>query len=169
MLAAEKNPVSGFVSISGVGKNAADLLKEQIGANPNNPQTIKDEANNIIDRLRSGEQVEHVSSFLALLFRPSVQPYLISWFRFDPSEEIRKLRIPVLVVQGDQDIQVSVEDAQRLLAASQNGQLLMIPDMTHTLKTVTTNKDLMKSYIDPSLPISKEMLDGIIAFIVRNY
>ena len=51
---------------------------------------------------------------LMTLFRPSVQPYLISWYRYNPQEVIAKLRQPVLILQGDKDVQVSEEDAKLL-------------------------------------------------------
>jgi hypothetical protein len=47
-----------------------------------------------------GKTVDTVNPAFAALFRPSVQPYLISWFKYDPQKEIKKLSVPVLIVQG---------------------------------------------------------------------
>ena len=43
-----------------------------------------------------GFPVKKVDPDLAVLFRPSVHNYLISWFRINPGEEIAKLKMPDL-------------------------------------------------------------------------
>ncbi|MBK8684665.1 MAG: hypothetical protein IPN26_06555 [Bacteroidetes bacterium] len=64
-----------------------------------------------LDSLTQGMTVECPSPQLMTLFRPSVQPYLMSWFKYDPSKEIKKLSGPVLIINGDWDLQVKVEQA----------------------------------------------------------
>jgi uncharacterized protein len=88
----------------------------------------------------------------------SVQPYLISWFKYTPTEEVRRLKIPCLLVQGETDIQVSVSDAEALRSARSECQLEVIPGMNHVMKMVPADKDKqVASYGDPSLPISAEL------------
>ena len=50
-------------------------------------------------------------AYLQALFRPSVQPYLISWYKYNPQTVIASLKMPVLILQGKNDIQVKEEDA----------------------------------------------------------
>ena len=101
------------------------------------------------------------------LFRPSVQPYLISWFKYNPQTEIKKLKIPILILQGDNDIQVSVEDAQLLSKAQPKATLTIIPKMNHVLKIFEGDKSQnIKSYGDASLPISDEMVRAIVGFVL---
>ena len=71
-----------------------------------------------------------------MLFRPSAQPYLISWLRYDPTKEIVKLRSPVLIVQGTTDIQASLQDPKALAEANPKAGLLIIDGMNHILKMV---------------------------------
>ena len=110
-VAAREVGARAFVSLAGVGRPAPDVLLGQLRASL--PPDLMQRAEEIIRDLRAGTTVETVPAELQVLFRPSVQPYLISWFRYDPATEIKKLEMPVLIAQGTTDIQVSVEDAKR--------------------------------------------------------
>ncbi|RKW05113.1 MAG: alpha/beta hydrolase, partial [Capnocytophaga sp.] len=135
LLVAQKVVVSKFVSISGAGNSSATLIEEQIGKNA--PQ-LKEESQKIISQLRKGELVDNISPYLAPVFRKSVQPYLISWFKYEPAKEIAKLQIPILIVQGTNDLQVEDKEAQLLKEAQPKAQLLLIEGMNHVLKKVKT-------------------------------
>ncbi len=91
---------------------------------------------------------------------------MISWFKYDPSVEIKKLTIPVMIIQGTNDIQVSVDEAQRLATAYPSGKLLVIKDMNHVLKIVPGDREAnIKSYDDPKMQVSSEMISEIVKFI----
>ena len=161
MVAAHKN-ADAFVSIAGAGRPADKILKEQLDKQP---QAVKDLSFPIIDSLVAGKTVRTVNPMLFSLFRPSVQPYLISWFKYDPAVEIRKLSIPVLVIQGTNDIQVSMEDAQ-LLAKAGKAPLVAIDHMNHIFRIVEGDRNAnIATYNDPSLPIAGELSDSIVRFI----
>ena len=162
LLVAQKVVVSKFVSISGAGNSSATLIEEQIGKNA--PQ-LKEESQKIINQLRKGELVENISPYLAPVFRKSVQPYLISWFKYEPAKEIAKLQIPILIVQGTNDLQVEDKEAQLLKEAQPKAQLLLIEGMNHVLKKVKTLEENQLSYLNPDLPISGELVEGIASFI----
>lgn len=112
MIVAQRNPNAGlYISLEGAGKNAADLIDDQVrttGAS----QAIVDEVIADNEQLKAGKILASPDPQLNSLFRPSVQPYLISWFRYDPATELAKLKIPVLIVQGTTDIQTSVAGAK---------------------------------------------------------
>ena len=162
LLVAQKVVVSKFVSISGAGNSSATLIEEQIGKNA--PQ-LKEESQKIISQLRKGELVDNISPYLAPIFRKSVQPYLISWFKYEPAKEITKLQIPILIVQGTNDLQVEDKEAQLLKEAQPKAQLLLIEGMNHVLKKVKTLEENQQSYLNPDLPISGELVEGIASFI----
>ena len=162
LLVAQKVVVSKFVSISGAGNSSATLIEEQIGKSA--PQ-LKKESQKIISQLRKGELVENISPYLAPVFRKSVQPYLISWFKYEPTKEIAKLQIPILIVQGTNDLQVEDKEAQLLKEAQPKAQLLLIEGMNHVLKKVKTLEENQQSYLNPDLPISGELVEGIASFI----
>jgi uncharacterized protein len=104
---------------------------------------------------------------LVALFRPGVQPYLLSWLPIDPAAELAKLDLPVLVVQGTADIQIGVKDAERLAAANPKGKLSIIDGMNHVLKEVREASQQTASYSDPSLPLHPGLI-GPIVELVRN-
>lgn len=162
LLVAQKVVVSKFVSISGAGNSSATLIEEQIGKNA--PQ-LKEESQKIISQLRKGELVENISPYLAPVFRKSVQPYLISWFKYEPAKEIAKLQIPILIVQGTNDLQVEDKEVQLLKEAQPKAQLLLIEGMNHVLKKVKTLEENQQSYLNPDLPIPGELVEGIASFI----
>lgn len=162
LLVAQKVVVSKFVSISGAGNSSATLIEEQIGKNA--PQ-LKEESQKIISQLRKGELVDNISPYLAPVFRKSVQPYLISWFKYEPTKEIAKLQIPILIVQGTNYLQVEDKEAQLLKEAQPKAQLLLIEGMNHVLKKVKTLEENQLSYLNPDLPISGELVEGIASFI----
>ncbi len=154
---------NGFVSIAGAGRSADKTIKEQL---ENLPDEVKDMSFPIIDSLVLGKTVENVDPKLYSLFRPSVQPYMISWFHYDPQSEIKKLVIPVLIVQGTNDIQVSEADADLLVKANEHAKLLIIKNMNHIFKIVSEDRDEnIASYNNPSLPISNELIKSLVVFI----
>jgi fermentation-respiration switch protein FrsA (DUF1100 family) len=107
-----------------------------------------------------------VPPFLNALFRPSVRPYLRSWFAYSPTEEIAKLSVPVLIVQGSTDVQVKVEDANRLAAAKAGSKLVVVEGMNHVLKIAQGNvMEQMPSYSNPALPVVPRVIDEIAGFV----
>jgi pimeloyl-ACP methyl ester carboxylesterase len=164
MLAAQRAPVDGYVSIAGAGRAIDLILREQLGKQL--PAPLLEEANRTLDTLLAGHTVAAPPSALMQLFRPSVQPYLISWLKIDPQVEIARLAIPVLVVQGTLDGQVPVSDAQLLAKAQPKAKLLMIDGMNHVFKRAPPDAESQRqSYSDPTLPDAPELIDGIATFV----
>jgi len=103
------------------------------------------------------------------LFRPSIQPYMISWLKYDPAVELKKLKIPVLIIQGTTDIQVSVVDAKLLSAAKPDAKLLLIDKMNHILRTVDGDRDAnLATYNNASLPLADGFVKEIADFILKT-
>ena len=162
ILAAQKTPVSKLISLSGAGSNSATLIEEQIKKNA--PQ-LKEEAQRILNLLKKGEQVDNISPYLAPVFRKSVQPYLISWFKYNPTKEIAKMKIPVFIIQGTNDLQVEKKEAQLLKEAQPKAQLLFVEGMNHILKEVKTIEENQQSYLKPDIPTSPKLIEAIAQFI----
>ena len=163
ILCAKEEKVDGIISIAGVGKNAGDLFINQIEMQLAKP--IVNEAKKIIKTLKKGKQVKEVPTMLQSLFRDSAQPYLISWFKYEPRKEIASLKIPVLVLHGDIDHQVAIENAKLLASAKKNTKLSIIKNMTHMIKEVENEKDELKTYFDNSYSIPKALIDEIVEFV----
>ena len=164
MLAAVK--ADKFVSVAGIGQSAATLLKEQLSAQT---KELKDLSFPIIDSLVMGKKVENVNPMVMSIFRPSVQPYLISWFKYNPLTEIKKLKVPVLIIQGSTDIQVGVEDAKLLSLAYPQSKLLIIDKMNHILRTVEGDRQAnLETYNNAALPLADGFVKGITEFILQK-
>jgi len=162
MVAANGN-ADAYISIAGAGRPIDKVLLEQIGKQA---PFLKEEVEKNLATLKSGNTFELKNQMLASLFRASVQPYMISWIKYHPQNEIKKLQIPSLLINGDKDIQVSVQDAQLLQQAKPDAQLQIIPKMNHIFKIIQGDDAENKaSYTNPELPISTELTSIITTFI----
>ena len=167
MVASRKSSaVKAYISIAGCGRAAYEVIEEQLKSQP---EQIQREAAAINSELREGRTVEDVPGYLASLYRKSVQPYMISWFRYNPAKEIARLDIPVLIIQGDKDIQVGVEEAERLLVARMFSSYHIIKGMNHVLKHCESTDMLtqLAVYQDPTLPIKDELIEHIVRFLAE--
>ena len=164
MLATQRGKADGLVSIAGIGRPAQRLIHDQLA--PQLPADLMAQADRVLDTLAAGREAADAPRELAALFRPSAQPYMISWFRYDPAAEIARLTVPVLVAHGATDAQVAPAEAERLAAAQPRARLLIVPGMNHVLKTVPADVAAQRrSYGDPTLPVAPALLDGVAAFV----
>ena len=73
---------------------------------------------------------------------------------------------PVLILQGDNDLQVSVQDARLLAAARPGARLVIVPGMNHVLKDAPTDRaGNIATYADPNRPLAPELAAAIVAFV----
>lgn len=166
-----------MVSIAGPGKKADEILREQLNASLDPAKGVSPEAseqmrqarnivNLYLDTLARGDTLHNPLPSMSMIFRPSVQPYLISWFKYDPQELISKLTIPVLILQGNTDLQVKEADAMLLSKANPKAKLVIIDKMNHVLKHAETDQRANHAtYLDPALPVVPELVNAITAFI----
>lgn len=162
MLASEQ--ADKFISLAGPGQSADKTLREQLSKQP---QQVQDMCFPILDSLVMGKTVADVNPMLNAIFRPSVQPYLISWFKYDPQVEIQKLKIPMLILQGLKDLQVTVEDANRLSDANQKAKLVFFDKMNHVLASIDGDTEAnVAAYNNPALPLAVGLVDVIADFIL---
>lgn len=165
MVAALKGGAGKFISVAGGGRPIDAILKEQLKVN----NDLYNLAVPVIDSLKSGHLVKNIDRKLMLYFRPGVQPYMISWMKYDPRVEIKKLKIPVLIVQGTQDLQVSPEDARLLNTSARSSQLALITNMNHVLKLVEGDRAANEAtYHNPTLRIAPALADTIQDFIKKK-
>ena len=165
IVAAEMD-IDGFISVAGAAKKASDILREQLVAQP---EPFKTQMFEILEELEQGNTVSNVNELFYSLFRPSVQPYLISWFQYDPKEEISKISESVLIVHGITDIQVKFTDAQSLAESQPNAELVIIQEMNHVLKEVGPNEaENLATYSDPDLPLKEEFKTALISFLQKQ-
>jgi pimeloyl-ACP methyl ester carboxylesterase len=169
-LAAGQQPdgLCGVILVSGAGRKLSDVIREQLRSNPANAPVLAT-AMAALDALDRGEHVDVTGMNPALLslFRPQGQDYLIDRFRHDPAKLAASLALPLLIVQGERDIQVSVADAKALAAAQPKAKLVLLPAMNHVLKDVASDDRAanLATYADPSLPVDPALVDAIAEFV----
>ena len=165
MLASEKKKAKGYISVAGAGRPIDEILQEQMQKQPL-PDSVKKQIPVIFTQLKKGQEVNNVPPQLNALFRKSIQPYLISWLKYSPQKEIKKLNCPILILQGSCDLQVQETDAKNLHEANKKSTLDIISNMSHTLKNAGEHcVDENKTYTDGSMPLDQTLVKDIVSFI----
>ena len=174
MLAVQKAKADGFVSIAGVAERASGVLRDQLRPQLASTPALWDATDGVLKSLEEGKTVDPLPQPIqsvppiAQLFRQSVQPYMISWIRYVPSQIVADLTMPVLIIQGGHDIQVSVDEAKALKAAKPDAQLLLVDGMNHVMKNAPAERMAnIATYSSPDLPIVADVPKAIAAFARR--
>lgn len=163
-LAAPTVDAAAVISVSGSARPIDQVLRQQLSYRLPPPLVLR--SNQLLDSLKAGHVDDDVPPQLQVIFRPSVQPYLITLFRQDPAAAFARLKMPALIIQGGNDIQVGVGDAQMLKAAKPDAELALIEGMNHVMRIVPNDiKRQMASYKDPQLPLAAELGAHILSFI----
>lgn len=163
-MVAGQTRIDGFISLAGAGRTIDKVLIEQVTSQ--SPQFKKD-MEKTFKVIGQGNIDEDFNPLLISVFRKSLQPFWSSWMKYNPQEEIKKLKIPVLIVNGAKDIQIPISDAKLLHNNHPNSELLIIEDMNHVFKMVKSDdrSENINTYTKSNLPISKKLTDGITKFI----
>lgn len=166
--AKEQADVCGLVLVATAGRPMGAVLRDQLKANPANGP-ILGQALPAIDMLERGRRVDTASLHPALhgLFNPAMQGFLISSFAYDPGRVLAGYAKPVLVLQGQRDIQMGEADARLLKQANPQAHLVLLPHVNHVLKSVITDdvRANMATYADPGLPLAAGVVDAIADFL----
>lgn len=162
--------ICGVIAVAAVGRKIGTVLRGQLAANPANEPYLE-AANAAIASLETGRKVDTASlpPPLRTLFAEDVQSFLIDLFAENPARLAGSLKPPLLILQGDQDIQVTVEDARALAAAQPRAKLVLLPGVNHVLKVPQGNDRAanLRAYADPSLPIAPSAVQAIAGFVKR--
>lgn len=160
MLAAQKTKVKGYISVAGPAQNALETIKGQLYQSL--PQEMANSTYQKLDSIKQGYSITKFNPMLTALLRPSVQPYLKSYFTYTPTEEIKKLQVPIMIIQGGRDIQVLQEEGNALYEAVPNATYKVYPKMNHVLKQVgETKEENIASYGDEDFPLASQLPQDI--------
>lgn len=167
-LAALQVKTCGVIELAAVSRPAGDLIADQLKAAKDDGKMtdgLYDQAMHILGELRAGRTVSDVPLALASLFRPSLQPYLMSWLNQDPVAAEKGL-LPLMVLQGDNDLQVPPEDGRRLANVSRAIRLVVLPGVNHVLKVAPTEREAnLATYKNPELALAPDVVPQIVNFI----
>ncbi|NVK51694.1 MAG: alpha/beta hydrolase [Flavobacteriaceae bacterium] len=160
MLASEN--ANKYISLAGLSNSFDKTLVKQV---TNQNAMLGKVADEHFKELFKTGTIKQVNPFLVSIFRKQNYPFLINWAKYNPSKEIQKLNIPILIVNGDKDIQVKIEDAKAMHKAKPSSRLAIIENMNHVLKHIEKDADNMNSYYTADFPISTKLITTILNFI----
>ena len=165
MLAYNKD-IDGFVSLAGSGKNIGDVLIEQVNKTaPFYTEATKD----VVEKLKDGKKTKDYPKELGSMFNEDIQEFMISWMKYNPTEEIQKIQAPILILNGTKDLQIPVTEAERLKAANENAEIKIIENVNHMLFEIEgSDLENSKSYNESFRKISTELITSIVTFIESN-
>ena len=161
---AAKEKVDGFISIAGNAESIDQVIVEQIAKQA--PGLDKSAAA-AFKQLKENGRATNYDPALESIFRYNLQGFMRSWLKYDPSDEISKLEIPILIIHGDKDIQVELSQAEKLKESAPNAEYLIVENMNHILKKIEGNSRLEnhKSYNEAWRKIMPEVLNAIAGFV----
>jgi len=162
--------ICGLILVAGAGRKIGDILREQLKANPANAPILP-QALAAISELEAGRRVDVSSMHPALmaLFRPSVQGFLIDQMSYDPAALLARYAAPVLVLQGTTDLQVSMQDAQRLAGARPGVTMVTLEGVNHILKIAPADPAAnFATYGNSALPIAPSLVEAILSFLAQH-
>ena len=157
---------NAFISLAGAGRSIDEIITEQV---VKQSPMFKDDIAKTFGILHTGKIDENFNPLLTSIFRKSLQPFWMSWMKYNPQEEIKKLNIPILIINGTKDIQVPVSDAKLLHKANAKSELHLIENMNHVFKEVTVDGRIenIATYSKTDLPTMIELIDVITKFVNR--
>ncbi len=161
-LLAENNAVDRYISLAGAGRTIDKIIVEQLNASN---KEIGEMAKGYFKTLQNKDTIDTVDPLLLGLFNPYMQKFIKYWASIDPTDQIKKVKVPTLILHGDADTQVPVTDAEALHRAKPGSKLVIIPKMNHVLKTVNDETENLASYTNEKYPLSSILVDTIANFI----
>lgn len=164
-MVAAQDRADGFVSIAGAGQEIDDVIVEQLAQQS---PGLKENARLSFDDLRANGKTTNYSEGLSSIFRPQLQQFILSWMQYNPQTEIAELDMPVLIINGDKDLQVQILEAELLKEAKPEAEYKIIKNMNHVLKEIKGDMtDNYESYNRYDLPVIPELTNTISAFIKK--
>lgn len=167
LLAAIQAPddICGLILMAVPGRPVGQLLVEQLQANPATT-AFAPQVREIVRDLETGKRRadETIPEPLRPIFPQGVQSFMIDLFGHDPSALARQWKGPVLILQGDHDMQVKPADAALLGQAMPQARRQMLPGATHMLKADVPGQPFA-TYTDPALPLDAAVVPAFSTFL----
>jgi pimeloyl-ACP methyl ester carboxylesterase len=162
-LAVNDSPVKGFISAEWNAEKADKVLTDQLKSKPLFQQ---DEFKAFMDSLKKGKTTPNIDPALYYIARPSMQNFIMSLCRYEPIKGIKRIKVPILIIQGTTDKVVATESGQKFKKAKSDAILLEVKNMNHILKEAPADEEQnIATYSKPELPLKPELIPAIVEFI----
>ncbi len=93
-------------------------------------------------------------------------PWFDAFLTLNPQEHIRKVKCPVLAINGEKDTQVEPDNLSVIQKLAPQAQISLMPGLNHLMQHAVTGE--VNEYSEIRETISPEVLDIIVQFIARN-
>ena len=165
-LLATEAGVDSFISLAGAGNPIDQIILEQI---TKTAPFFTEDTKRVLEILKSGKTTTEFPPALASIFSLDIQPFMSNWMQYNPQKRIESLEIPVLIINGTRDLQVSTTEAQLLKDHKTDAEIVIIENMNHLLFEINGD-DLVntKSYNELSYPIMPEVITAMVNFIQKR-
>jgi pimeloyl-ACP methyl ester carboxylesterase len=162
-LLAAKDKADGFISLAGAGQSIDNVIIEQV---TKTAPMFTEDTKRVFAILKKGKTTTDYPQALGSIFNKDVQPFISNWMSYDPKEEIKKLEMPILIINGTKDLQVSEGEAKLLHDAVPKSTLTIIEKMNHILVPIDGDSlENSKSYNEAFRKLSPELLEAIVSFV----
>jgi pimeloyl-ACP methyl ester carboxylesterase len=163
MLAAARSKTDGYISIAGPASSIDAVIKTQMAGQP---EKIRVQVDSLFTLLQQDKKIDSVPPYLLSLFRPGIQPFMKSWMKYTPCEEIKKLKVPVLIIQGTTDLQVNEEEGKALARCRLGAAFELITGMNHVLKNSSADRgENLATYRNLLMPVNEVLVKAVAAFV----
>ena len=164
ILAAQKIDVAGLILLASTSRPLSAVLRDQLQTAL--PGPLRDNALAILDKLTSGERAANVRPELNALFRPSVQPFLLSLIKLDPAAELARVKTPALLLHAERDLQIGRADFEALRQARPDARRVALPEANHTLKSSPADRaGNVALYTNRAAPLDAGVMPPLIDFV----
>ena len=167
-IAAEQTPsVSGYISLAGTGRRIDAVLRQQLKEQLVMLPNLYEAADTVLTYLREERVAADYPPMLQSLFAPQIQPFLISWIKYDPIEVLQSVNAPKLFVFGSTDLQVKpADEVEALEAAFPEATVTVLEGMNHVFKAAPEERMAnIAAYTDPDLPLVEGLVEGVVEFV----
>ncbi len=166
LLAVQKTKIDALISLCGTAQSMDTIIYEQLGKQaPFLVPQLKD----VYSKWKKGEKVDSFPPTLRSLANPAIEKFMVSVMKYSPQVEITKLKLPILLISGKNDIQVPPKEAELLSKANPKAKLVYFNNMTHVLKDGEANRiSAQKVYQQTELPLTEGVIETIVKWIVEN-
>jgi len=157
--------ISSYISLAGAAQSIDKIIISQVSRQDS---LLGLKAKKHFEELMASDTIKKVDPMLLSIFAPQNQLFLKDWATIEPQNEIKKLSIPILIINGDKDLQVPISEAEILHRANPKSKLIIVENLNHVLKDIQKKDENLKSYTDPSIAISGKLVETIVEFIKKH-
>ncbi|HZS04424.1 MAG TPA: alpha/beta fold hydrolase [Blastocatellia bacterium] len=181
-----KDKLAGVVLAATAGRFGSRVVREQIrvmmtaqGKSAGEIETYLQKVDQIVSKINAGESnfsawnLDPGSETDAMLIRLTENPaFAFVLLTTDPLQTVKTIRVPVLILQGEKDVFVTVSDAEYLDEAfAREGHkdctMKTMPDADHVFK-VCKGDGSLKTYQDTARPLDQASLNVLTEWLQKK-